>query len=367
MRIRSHDPDWEGPRADLVAAASAPKGHYRAAVVGCGRMGSTIDDEHVGKPHYPWPWAHAPAIIEARNVELVAGVDFDQRRLAYFSERWGVKALYTDLREMVAKEQPDIVCVTTGPVERAEAVTALAESGVKAIYATKPMCRTLAEADAMIEACRRTGTILAIAAHLNWYGPYVNAKALIDSGELGPLRSVVCQSPMPLSNIYSHVLCLFALFVGSPARWVQGHMDDPELAKTNEDQRGSGMIGYENGVLGFVNSHAPWRSWTMEFNCERGRVFTRNHHAWFELWGLGEEELDGEHQRQFPFPWRPRSSMTDAIEGVARSIEAGVEESCPGEFGREALEIGIAIRESYRSGRRLDLPLPDRSLRLGGP
>ena len=81
MRIRSHDPDWEGPRADLEVAASAPKGHYRAAVVGCGRMGSTIDDEHVGKPHYPWPWAHAPAIQEARNVELVAGVDFEQRRL----------------------------------------------------------------------------------------------------------------------------------------------------------------------------------------------------------------------------------------------------------------------------------------------
>ena len=137
------------------------------------------------------------------------------------------------------------------------------------------------------------------------------------------------------------------------------------MAQTNEDQGGSGMIGYANGVLGFLNSHAASRSWTMEFLCERGRVLTRNHHAWFELWGRGEEELDGEFQRQFPFPWHSRSSMVDAIEGVARSIEAGVEESCPGEFGREALEIGIAIRESYRSGARMDLPLQDRSLRLG--
>ena len=366
MRIRSHDPDWEGPRADKAVAATAPKGHYRAAVVGCGRMGSTIDDEHVGKPHYPWPWAHAPGIIEARNVELVAAADVDPRRLAYFGERWGVQALYADLHEMVATERPDIVCVTTGPVERAEVVVALAEAGVKAIYATKPMCRTLAEADEMIAACRRAGAILAIAAHLNWYAPYTNAKALIDSGEIGALRSLVCHSPLPLSNIYSHTLCLFALFAGAPARWVQGHMDDAERAQTNEDQSGSGMIGYENGVLGYVNSHAPARSWTMEFHCERGRVLTRNHHAWFELWGHSDDELEGDFQRQFPFPWRPRSSMVDAIEGVARSIEAGVETTCPGEFGREALEIGIAIRESYRSGVRLDLPLPDRSLRLGG-
>ena len=138
----------KGPRAHEVVAATAPKGNYRAAVVGCGRMGSTIDDEHVGKPHYPWPWAHAPGIIEARNVELVAGVDVDPASgYPTLVERWDVKALYADLREMVAKERPDIVCVTTRPAERAQVVEALAESGVKAIYATKPMARTLAEAD----------------------------------------------------------------------------------------------------------------------------------------------------------------------------------------------------------------------------
>ena len=36
-------------------AATQPRGTYRGAVVGCGRMGSTIDDEHIGMPHYPWP------------------------------------------------------------------------------------------------------------------------------------------------------------------------------------------------------------------------------------------------------------------------------------------------------------------------
>ena len=46
---------------------TAPQNTYRGAVVGCGRMGSTIDDEHIGMPHYPWPWAHAPAMIEARG------------------------------------------------------------------------------------------------------------------------------------------------------------------------------------------------------------------------------------------------------------------------------------------------------------
>ena len=37
--------------------------------------------------------------------------------------------------------------------ERAEVTIGAAEAGVKAIYTTKPMCRSRAEADAMLEAC----------------------------------------------------------------------------------------------------------------------------------------------------------------------------------------------------------------------
>ena len=58
--------------------------------------------------------------------------------------------------------------------------------------------------------------------------------------------------------------------------------------------------------------------------------------------------------------------MVDALEGVGRSIEAGCETVAPGEYGREALEIAIALRESHRlRGARVDLPLKDRSLGFG--
>ena len=58
--------------------------------------------------------------------------------------------------------------------------------------------------------------------------------------------------------------------------------------------------------------------------------------------------------------------MVDAIEDVARSVESGEETLCPGEFGREGLEVAIALRESHRRGGvRIDLPLDDRSLGIG--
>ena len=49
------------------------------------------------------------AMIEARGIELVAAADVDQSQLNDFKYRWGVETLYTDYREMVVKEHPDIV------------------------------------------------------------------------------------------------------------------------------------------------------------------------------------------------------------------------------------------------------------------
>ena len=361
-----------GRPAYQVVQDSRPRGSYRGAVVGCGRMGSTIDDEHVGMPHYPWPWAHAPAMIEASGIELVAGVDVDRARLEDFGRRWKVAGLYTDIREMVERERPDIVSVTTRPRERPEVVAALAESGVRAIFATKPLCRSLADADAMIEACRRTGTIFSVACHLNWYAPYTAALELIRRGDIGPLRSIVCNTPMTLSNIGSHSLALIRLFAGAPARWVFGHMDDDVKAAGDEDLSGSGYVFYENGVSAILNSRAPEGTWSVELLCQEGRIVSRHHHAEFELWtrgrAVGDTSLKYESRQLFPHPWRPRSSMVDALEGVALAIESGREEVCPGEFGREALEIAIALRESHRrGGSRVDLPLEDRSLSLGRP
>ena len=58
--------------------------------------------------------------------------------------------------------------------------------------------------------------------------------------------------------------------------------------------------------------------------------------------------------------------MVDAIEGVCRAIEEGEERICPGEFGREALETSIGLREAHRqSNGRVGLPLADRALRMG--
>ena len=74
---------------------------YRVAVVGLGRMGSTID------------MSIANACAQSDRIELVAGADILPERRDAFKETWGVDGIYDDYNEMIAKESPDIVAVCT--------------------------------------------------------------------------------------------------------------------------------------------------------------------------------------------------------------------------------------------------------------
>ena len=180
---------------------------YRVAIIGTGRMGGLIEDEiPLGDPNKPY--GHFSAYEYIEETEVIAVANRSAERMQRFTERFGVTNTYLDYREMIEKEAPDIVSISTRAEERAEVVIGVAQTGVKAIYATKPMCRTLVQADAMIEACARTGTILAIACHLNWYNWYAMARQAIADGAIGDLRSMVCHCPHSLSNIHSHSLAL---------------------------------------------------------------------------------------------------------------------------------------------------------------
>jgi len=336
-------------------------GSYRGAVIGCGRIGSTIDDEHVAKPQFRYPWAHAPAMIEAKGIDLVAASDLSTDQLDDFKRRWDVTALYTDYREMIAKEQPDIVSVTTRAEERADVVMGVAETGVKAIYATKPMCRSLAEADAMIDTCKKHGVILAIACHKNWSPWFHACLDSVRNGMIGDFSSMVCNYGWSLSRGHSHTLGLFRLFADAPAKWVFGHMNSDDAAKADDDLHGTGMILYENGIRGYLNT-GGWLN--IDFVGSDGWISARNEHADFEMWTRHHETREP-IRRQFPNPKRPRSSQQAAMEGLVQNLDEGSEPLCPGEFGREALEIAIGRRESHRrGGEKMVLPLEDRSLTM---
>ena len=111
---------------------------YRAALIGCGSMGSYVMDEMVGATaRVLLPYGHAEVLKTHPRTKLVAGADPDQTRLGDFGRRWEVDRLYADHREMLERETPEVVSIASPPTLHAQHVVDCAERGVKGIFCEK--------------------------------------------------------------------------------------------------------------------------------------------------------------------------------------------------------------------------------------
>ena len=83
--------------------------HYKAAIVGCGRIASMFAQDKRRRGVV----THAQAYQRHPRTVLVAACDLDAQRLSAFGEQWKVKSLYTDFETMLRKERPDLLSVCT--------------------------------------------------------------------------------------------------------------------------------------------------------------------------------------------------------------------------------------------------------------
>ncbi len=344
---------------------------YRAAVIGLGRMGSTFDDEKSAWDRAPRPHAHTPC-YRAAGVEVVAGADPHEGQREAYRRKWGIESLYADYREMLEREEPDIlsICTTAKPRARIllDAVEVGASRGLKAIWAEKPISISLAEADEMVAACQRAGIALAIGCSRAWSPMYNRMRELIDEGELGDLLQVIGFGQAGVSHNGSHLLTTVNRLARGRVQWVFGHMESDEAAAGDVDLQGNGYLHYDNGVQGFVRMTAcGGANWEIEVIGTQGVLRAIADAQQVQFYKTVESSLEGRRaepaQHIFPLPAASHSSNTRTVLDLITCIETGKEPNCSGDDGRHALEVAIAMRESHRrGGTRVALPLADRSL-----
>jgi predicted dehydrogenase len=342
---------------------------YRIGIVGCGRIASTMEDQ--SDVH---PVTIAGAFAALPNAQIVAACNRGAAALHAFGERWGVGALYTDYREMLAREQLDIVAVATHPPQHADIVVAAAEAGVRGIFCEKPLALSLAECDAMIDACSRNGAILLVNCTRRWSGQYQAVKNLIESGELGDLLHIVahCEgckpSPEwvadtegPLLHDAVHTFDILRFFAGDISS-IQGTATRRTRRDLRVEDTSYALVQFASGVDGVVitDELSEYARWDVELQCERGVVRLEwNTGLWhsapdpFEAgrwWRLEAGELP-------PPAWEEQSiqyAARDLIECVAQ----GRTPRCSGADGRAAVEAIMAVYESQRrGGARVALPI----------
>lgn len=104
-------------------------------------------------------------------------------------EQVGIPKVYADYREMLDKEQFDIIVFCPENARHGEVAEAIASKGVHMVT-EKPMAASLSEALRMVRACQANKVELMVNWPTTWNTGVRAAKKLIDSGIIGDLLEV---------------------------------------------------------------------------------------------------------------------------------------------------------------------------------
>src|SRR5262245_51163228 len=124
------------------------------------------------------------ALTKLSNVDIVALADEHADGRAA-QKRTNVKKVYAYFREMIVKENLDLVAICPRWIDQHhDMIVAAAQAGCH-VYMEKPFCRTLAECDSAIKELEKRNLKLGIA-HISQYSPVLEVvKSLIGNNEIG--------------------------------------------------------------------------------------------------------------------------------------------------------------------------------------
>jgi predicted dehydrogenase len=196
--------------AGWYGRAKAKGSKYRAAVIG-----------RTGKGNY----GHGLDVVwnDIEQVEVVAVTDEDEKGRAGAAKRLKVTKAYSDYREMLEKERPQIVSVAPLWLDcHRDMVLACAEHGCH-IFLEKPMCQSLEQADEMIASLEKRNLKLAIA-HQTRYSPALeHVRKIIAEGKLGDILELRGRGKEDrrgggegLMVLGTHIMDLMRFFCGDP-------------------------------------------------------------------------------------------------------------------------------------------------------
>ncbi len=125
-------------------------------------------------------------VHEHPHAEIAAVCDEQPARMQRAVENFGIprERVFTDWRECLEKTRPDLVVLCPAAAEHGLWTKRVAEYRLS-IVVEKPFAGSLAEADEMIAAQKKTGKLLAINWPMRWDPGYITTKRLIDERAIG--------------------------------------------------------------------------------------------------------------------------------------------------------------------------------------
>jgi predicted dehydrogenase len=376
-------------RRDVLAAAvAAPYARlrpYRACIIGNTRGGG---------------YGHGLdlAFQKITGIRVTAVADPDEAGAKAAAGRAGAERTYADWRAMLRQEKPNLVSI--GPrwvVERVEMIRAAAEIGAHVVM-EKPLARSLADADAIVEAAERAGIKIALA-HQARVAPSVNhLKKLVGDGLIGDLLEIRTRGKEDgraggedLMVLGWHCLYLMRAFAGEPL-WCSARVLQDGRDVTREDRRRAteplgavagnciqATYAFAGGLQGFFASQKGRPSGRFEIallgtkGVVQMLISADPVIRWLDdpLWAPGKTGVAWKPLPGAPGDAEP-SGLTGAaaankrlVEDLLRAIETGGESVAGAREGRAVLEMIHAVYAAHLAGARVAFPLRDRAHPLG--
>jgi len=209
-----------------------------------------------------------PTFRADARVRLVAGSDPRPEAGQALAAEFGAR-IHADIESLCADPNIDLVYIATPHQHHAEHVRIAARHG-KHVLVEKPMAITQGECDAMIQSATAAGVHLIVGHSHSFDLPYLRARAIIESGQLGAVRMINAQyytdflyrprRPEELDTaqgggvIFSqaaHQIDVVRLLAGGKAVSVRAHTGAWDAARPTEGAFAA-LIGFAGGAFASV-------------------------------------------------------------------------------------------------------------------
>ncbi len=313
--------------------------------------------------------SHCDAIAALDNVEVVAVADlFEAKRSAYM-EKYKIPRGYATHTELLADDEIDAVAIVLGH-QLHHRLTVDACNAGKHVLVEKPMAISLEQCDDMIEAAAANHVKLMVGHTQHFYGTSLKAKAILDSGALGPLITSVCymsknwngatRRPQYRSRYHGggmwltngvHVVDRLTWMMASQAVSVSAAIGTRAHYQAADDSA-TAFIRYKNGLAGVAVAvgyadGAP--NYECQVICANGTLRFSQHGEKYVKVGKDDKWED------IPFE-DPPAEMYFEWKAFADAIAQDIEPPTHGEYGRHIMEILFAAEESAIRGGEVMLP-----------
>ena len=346
------------------------------ALVGCGR---------IAKRH-----SELLGLNQIEDALLVAVCDIIEEKAKKLGEQFNVP-YYTDMDEMMQKEDIDVVSVLTESGYHAKNVINLAKYG-KHIVVEKPMALTIDDADAMIKSCDENSARLFVVKQNRFNVPVVKLREAMEANRfgklvLGTVRVRWCRDQNyydqaswrgkwsmdggVLTNQASHHVDLLEWMMGD----VESVFAKSTTALVNIEAEDTAVVTlkFKNGALGIIEATTAVRPKDLE-----GSISVLGEKGTVEIGGFAvnkmlhwnfTEKLDGDDEVMEQYSVNPPNvygfGHQAYYEHVVDSIIKNKAHLVDGLVGRKSLELVMAIYESIETGKEVFLRFKPTKCKLG--